>query len=164
MTTTSIKVAWKLADDISTDPARLDVRAIHAFLTTAYWSQGIPLDTVRRAVAHSLCVGAYAGDEQVGFARLVTDRATFAYLADVYVLEAHRGAGPVGAHAAGAAAAPRRAGPAAPAAGDARRAGPVRPLRLHAPGRAGALHGASRSAGVRRARGGPGLNPSEEPR
>jgi GNAT superfamily N-acetyltransferase len=72
---------------------RMDVDAIHAFLTTTYWAQGIPHDTVVRAVANSVCVGAFYGGAQVGFARMVSDRATFAYLADVYVLEAHRGNG-----------------------------------------------------------------------
>ena len=73
---------------------RLDIDAIHAYLNRAYWSEGIPLETVRLAVTHSLCVGIYAPDgAQVGFARIVTDQATFAYLADVYVLEDHRGLG-----------------------------------------------------------------------
>lgn len=80
-------------DEISTDPARMDVAAIHAFLRETYWSPGIPLETVRRAVAHSVCVGAFADGAQVGFARVVTDCATFAYLADVYVLPEHRGRG-----------------------------------------------------------------------
>ena len=79
--------------DISTDARRLDVQAIHAYLSTAYWSPGVPLEVVQRAIAHSVCVGAYDADAQIGFARVVTDRATFAYLADVYVLESHRGRG-----------------------------------------------------------------------
>ncbi|MEP6989581.1 MAG: GNAT family N-acetyltransferase [bacterium] len=79
---------------LSTEHARLDVEAIHAFLARSYWAKGIPLATVRRSVEHSLCFGLYdAGNTQAGFARVVTDRATFAYLADVYVLEAHRGRG-----------------------------------------------------------------------
>ncbi|MFI4930867.1 MAG: GNAT family N-acetyltransferase [Burkholderiales bacterium] len=78
---------------ISTDVQRLDVLAIHAFLSRSYWSPGIPLALVRRAIDHSLCFGLFHRDEQVGFARVVTDRASFAYLADVYVLEAHRGRG-----------------------------------------------------------------------
>jgi GNAT superfamily N-acetyltransferase len=79
--------------EISSDPARLDVDAIHAYLTRSYWSPGIPREIVARAVANSLCFGAYekAGGKQVGFARVVTDHATFAYLCDVYVLEAHQG-------------------------------------------------------------------------
>ncbi|MGY4827139.1 GNAT family N-acetyltransferase [Sphaerotilaceae bacterium SBD11-9] len=78
---------------ISTDKARLDIGVIHGFLSRSYWSPGIPRSVVERAIANSLCLGLYFGDEQVGFARVVTDRATFAYLADVFVLEAHRGKG-----------------------------------------------------------------------
>lgn len=79
---------------VSSDPARLDVDAIHAYLTACYWSTGIPRGTVARAVAHSLGFGLYGPDgAQVGFSRVVTDRATFAYLCDVYVLDAHRGRG-----------------------------------------------------------------------
>jgi GNAT superfamily N-acetyltransferase len=78
---------------ISTDVQRLDVPAIHAFLSRSYWSPGIALALVQRAIDHSLCFGLFHRDEQVGFARVVTDRASFAYLADVYVLEAHRGRG-----------------------------------------------------------------------
>jgi GNAT superfamily N-acetyltransferase len=72
----------------------LDARAAHTFLTTAYWCEGIPLATVERAIQHSLCIALHAeGQGQVGFARVVTDRTTFAYLCDVYVLDAHRGHG-----------------------------------------------------------------------
>lgn len=78
---------------VSTDAAHLDVKAIHAFLTSTYWSPGIPLHIVERAIANSVCVGAYINGKQVAFARMVTDKSTFAYLADVYVLEAHRGNG-----------------------------------------------------------------------
>ena len=78
---------------ISTDPARLDVTAIHAFLSRSYWAAGVPRSVVERALAHSLCFGLYHGTAQVGLARVISDRATFAYLADVYVLEAHRGQG-----------------------------------------------------------------------
>jgi GNAT superfamily N-acetyltransferase len=78
---------------VSTDPSRLDIRRIHAFLTTSYWSPGVSLDRVARAIGHSLPFGLYAGDEQVGFARVVTDTATLAYIADVYVEGAHRGCG-----------------------------------------------------------------------
>jgi GNAT superfamily N-acetyltransferase len=81
------------AYEISTDSARLDVDAIHAFLTQSYWSPGIPRATVARAIANSLCFGVFWQGQQVGFARVVTDRTTFAYLCDVYVLEAHRGHG-----------------------------------------------------------------------
>jgi ribosomal protein S18 acetylase RimI-like enzyme len=80
---------------ISTDPARLDIDAMHAYLSRSYWSPDIPRDVVERAARHSLCFGLYeqAGGAQVGLARVVTDHATFAYLCDVYVLEAHRGRG-----------------------------------------------------------------------
>lgn len=81
------------AYEISTDPARFDVTAIHAFLTQSYWSPGVPRSTIERAIANSLCFGAFWQGQQVGFARMVTDRATFAYLCDVYVLEEHRGRG-----------------------------------------------------------------------
>ena len=92
MTTRPLEVA-RGDYSISTDPARLDVDAIHAFLTTAYWSEGIGRDLVARALDGSLCFGLYLGAAQVGLARVVTDRATFAYLCDVYVLPSHRGRG-----------------------------------------------------------------------
>jgi GNAT superfamily N-acetyltransferase len=81
--------------EISTDPARLDVVAMHAYLTRSYWSTGIPFETVARAARNSLCFGLYekARGRQVGLTRVVTDHATFAYLCDVYVLEEHRGRG-----------------------------------------------------------------------
>jgi GNAT superfamily N-acetyltransferase len=79
--------------DLRTGPEAMDIAAIHDFLSTAYWSPGIPREVVARAVAHSVCVGAFHADRQVGFARMVSDRATFAYLCDVYVLPAHRGRG-----------------------------------------------------------------------
>ncbi len=72
---------------------QMDVPAVHAFLTQTYWAQGIPFDVVERAVRHSLCVGVAAEGKQVAFARAITDQATFAYLADVYVLPEHRGRG-----------------------------------------------------------------------
>jgi GNAT superfamily N-acetyltransferase len=84
---------------IDTDPARLDLGVVHGFLAASYWAEGIPRDVVERSVAGSLNFGLYrdgaaaVAGEQAGFARVVTDRATFAYLADVFVLEAHRGRG-----------------------------------------------------------------------
>ncbi len=81
---------------VSDDRARLDAAAIHAYLSRSYWAAGIPRSVVDRSLAASLCFGAYdldAGGAQVGFARVITDRATFAYLCDVYVLESHRGRG-----------------------------------------------------------------------
>lgn len=79
--------------EITTSPERIDIDAAHAYLSTSYWSPGIPLAVLRRAIENSLCVAAFHEGRQVGFARVVTDRATFAYLADVYVLEGHRGQG-----------------------------------------------------------------------
>jgi N-acetylglutamate synthase-like GNAT family acetyltransferase len=79
---------------LSDDPARLDVTAIHAYLTTSYWAAGIPRDIVARSITNSLCIGVYAPDgSQVGLVRVITDYATFAYLCDVYILEPHRGRG-----------------------------------------------------------------------
>ena len=78
---------------ISFDPEDQQLDVIHGYLVRSYWAEGIPRNVVARAVANSLCVGAYDDDEQVGFARVITDRATFAYLADVFVLEGHRGRG-----------------------------------------------------------------------
>lgn len=102
---------------LSTDPARLDLEMIHHFLTHCYWAKGIPLDVVARSIEHSLCFGIYDESRmelprparttgpvaptlsnqnrpvQVGFARIVSDFATIAYLGDVFVLESHRGRG-----------------------------------------------------------------------
>jgi GNAT superfamily N-acetyltransferase len=79
---------------VSMDKDQLDVELIHRFLATeAYWSRGIPRATVERAIAGSLCFGGYVDGRQVAFARVVTDGATFAYLADVFVLPEHRGQG-----------------------------------------------------------------------
>jgi GNAT superfamily N-acetyltransferase len=76
---------------ISCDRDKLDLGVVHGFLSTSYWSPGLPIDVLRRAIAGSLCFGLYHGNAQVGFARVVTDKATFAYLCDVFVLEEHRG-------------------------------------------------------------------------
>jgi GNAT superfamily N-acetyltransferase len=79
---------------ISTDKSRLDVDRIHRFLSEeSYWAKNIPRATVDRSIEHSICFGAYDGDAQVGFARVVTDHAVFAYIGDVFVLESHRGRG-----------------------------------------------------------------------
>lgn len=79
---------------LSDDPARLDLKAMHAYLRRAYWSLDIPFEVLERAVQGSLCVGAYeAAGAQVGLARFISDYATFCYVCDVYVLEAHRGRG-----------------------------------------------------------------------
>jgi len=91
----SIDVGISGGYEISTDPARLDIAAMHAYLTRSYWSPGIPYDIVERAARNSLCFGLYekARGSQVGLTRVVTDHATFAYICDVYVLEEHRGRG-----------------------------------------------------------------------
>lgn len=78
---------------ISTDPARLDAAAIQRYLAASYWAEAIPIDVVRRSLEGSLCFGLYAPEGQVGLARVITDRATFAYLCDVYVLPEHQGRG-----------------------------------------------------------------------
>jgi N-acetylglutamate synthase-like GNAT family acetyltransferase len=77
---------------ISTDPAKLDIDMIHTFLSHAYWSEGIPRTVIERAIMHSLCFGVY-DTSQIGFARVVTDYATFGYLCDVFVAEQYRGKG-----------------------------------------------------------------------
>lgn len=79
--------------EISTDAGRIDLSTVHDFLANSYWAKGIPVETVQRAIANSLCFGIYHNRRQVGLARVVSDRATFAYLADVFVLEPYRGRG-----------------------------------------------------------------------
>jgi GNAT superfamily N-acetyltransferase len=79
--------------EFSCGKQRLDIEAIHAFLTQSYWSPGIPRAVVERAIANSLCFAVFHDNKQVGFARVITDKATFAYLADVYILPEHRGQG-----------------------------------------------------------------------
>ncbi len=79
---------------ISTNRERLDLDVVHGFLTNCYWAKGIPREVVARSIEHSLCFGIYDGDgSQIGFARVVSDFATVAYLGDVFVLESHRGRG-----------------------------------------------------------------------
>jgi len=78
---------------VSTDPARLDLDVIHTFLARSYWAAGIPRELVSRALEHSLCFGAFEDERQVGFARVISDHATYAYVSDVFVLESHRGRG-----------------------------------------------------------------------
>jgi GNAT superfamily N-acetyltransferase len=78
---------------ISTDPARLDMEGVYAYVSNSYWAHGIPRDVFDRSVRHALCFGIYEGARQVGFARVVTDFATVAYVGDVFVLEPWRGRG-----------------------------------------------------------------------
>jgi GNAT superfamily N-acetyltransferase len=85
---------WQHGDYlITTDKERLDIATIHGFLTTSYWAAGIPIETVKRSIEHSLNFGLFQGAQQIGFARLITDYTTFAYLADVFILEPYRGRG-----------------------------------------------------------------------
>jgi N-acetylglutamate synthase-like GNAT family acetyltransferase len=79
--------------EISTDPARVNAGMVHEFLTNCYWAKGIPAETVQRSIENSICFGVYQGQQQVGFARVISDRATFAYLADVFILPQFRGRG-----------------------------------------------------------------------
>ena len=78
---------------ITWDASAVDVDAVLAFLSRSYWAAGMPRDILVRAIAGSMPFSMFRGDEQVGFARVITDRATFAYLSDVYLLEDHRGQG-----------------------------------------------------------------------
>jgi GNAT superfamily N-acetyltransferase len=79
---------------ISTDRARLSLDVVHGFLTNCYWAKGIPRQIVARSIEHALCFGIYRdGGEQVGFARVISDFATIAYVGDVFILEKHRGRG-----------------------------------------------------------------------
>lgn len=86
---------WKRGEfSISTDPKQLDITVIHKYLSTdSYWAQGRTVDTVKRSIENSLNFGLYKGKQQIGFARIVTDYATFAWLADVFVLDTYRGRG-----------------------------------------------------------------------
>jgi GNAT superfamily N-acetyltransferase len=83
----------KINAHISTDKEKLDPSVIHAFLTTSYWATGISLERVKKRIDNSLCFGVYVEGKQVGFARLITDYDSFAYLADVFILEDYRGSG-----------------------------------------------------------------------
>ncbi|HEX6169256.1 MAG TPA: GNAT family N-acetyltransferase [Chitinophagaceae bacterium] len=78
---------------ISTEKGKLDIELIHSFLNRTYWAEGISKETIRRSIEGSLCFGVFENDKQVGFARMITDKATFAYLADVFIIEEYRGRG-----------------------------------------------------------------------
>src|SRR5580692_1265290 len=79
---------------ISTDKSKLDIELIHHFLSTkSYWAQNIPFETVKTSIENSICFGMFFQNEQIGFARVVSDKATFAYLGDVFVLPEYRGKG-----------------------------------------------------------------------
>ncbi|PWT97873.1 MAG: GNAT family N-acetyltransferase [Bacteroidetes bacterium] len=78
---------------ISTDTSRLDLKVIHGYLSRSYWAEGIPVEIIKKSIEGSMCFGVYDGVKQIGFARVVTDNATFAYLCDVFILEEYRGQG-----------------------------------------------------------------------
>lgn len=78
---------------VSTDKSRFDAKLIHEFLTNSYWAEGVPFEIVRRSIQNALCFGVFNGDRQVGFARVITDLATYAYIGDVFILTEHRGRG-----------------------------------------------------------------------
>lgn len=77
----------------STDKTKLDLQVIHLFLSNSYWAQNIPVEIIKTSIENSMCFGVYHKEKQIGFARVITDCATFGYLADVFILEEHRGKG-----------------------------------------------------------------------
>jgi GNAT superfamily N-acetyltransferase len=79
--------------EISTDRARIDVDMVHRFLTTSYWAEGRSREVVERSIANSISFGGYSAGRQIAFGRIVTDRAVFAYLADIFVVPEFRGRG-----------------------------------------------------------------------
>lgn len=87
---TAVQEHHRGAFSISTDRAHLDLDVIHGFLTESYWAREVPREVVARSIENSLCFGVYRGEQQVGFARVISDYATFAYIADVFILEEFR--------------------------------------------------------------------------
>ena len=86
-------IEYKEGFHISDDKSLLNIPYIHSFLSHSYWAEEIPIELVKKSIHGSMCFGIYQGEQQVGFARVITDNATFAYLADVFVDEACRGKG-----------------------------------------------------------------------
>jgi GNAT superfamily N-acetyltransferase len=85
---------WRRGEyTLTTDPARVDLAVVHGYLAGSYWAKDIPLEVVRRSIEHSLNFSLLHAGRQVGFSRVITDYATFAYVGDVFVLEEHRGRG-----------------------------------------------------------------------
>jgi GNAT superfamily N-acetyltransferase len=117
---------------VTTDRARLSERLIHQFLSQSYWAEGIPRKTVARSLRNSLCFGLFEGSRQIGFARVITDYATFAYLADVFILEEYRSRGLAKFLLESVLKHPRL---------QARRASSVSKIRLHPSGATGEIHG-----------------------
>jgi GNAT superfamily N-acetyltransferase len=89
----STMTIYKNEYSISTDKDLLNVDHIHSFLSQTYWAEGIPREIVAKSIEGSMCFGVYHKENQVGFARMITDQATFAYLADVFITPTHRGKG-----------------------------------------------------------------------
>lgn len=91
---TPAAIRWQRGEyEIDTDPSRLDLAQAHAYIAATYWAQGMPFETFRRSVTGALCFGVYHGGDLVGFARVISDYATIAYLGDVFVAPEHRGQG-----------------------------------------------------------------------
>ena len=84
---------WSSKILLSTDKSKLDITTIHNFLKTSYWAKDVPIAVVEKSISNSLCFGVYELDKQIGFARVISDYATFAYFSDVFILEAYRGQG-----------------------------------------------------------------------
>ena len=85
---------WSKAEfSVSDRKEDMDITMVHELLTTSYWAKGIDKSTIERAIANSLCLGVFQNEKQIGFGRAITDRSTFAYLADVFILEEYRGRG-----------------------------------------------------------------------
>ena len=78
---------------ITTEQEKFDVEFVHSFLSRSYWAEGIPKEVIERSIEGVLCFGLFENDKQIGFARMITDKATFAYLADVFIIEEYRGQG-----------------------------------------------------------------------
>ena len=78
---------------ITTEKEKFDIEFIHSFLTRSYWAEGISKEVIKRSIEGAMCFGLFENDKQIGFARMITDKATFAYLADVFIIEEYRGRG-----------------------------------------------------------------------
>ena len=85
---------WQKDDfTITTDKSKMDIDVIHGYLSRSYWAQGVPRATIQKSIEGALCFAVLHGNRQVGFARVITDKATFGYLSDVFILEEYRGKG-----------------------------------------------------------------------
>ena len=120
--------------EISTDAARLDLEVIHGFLRTSYWAEGRARSVVERSIRNSLCFGAYLAERQVAFARVVSDRAVFAYLMDVFVVPEFRGPGDLKGRDASSSRPSRSSRPPRLSTGDKGRSRALCPVRISAVG------------------------------